>query len=119
MQNDIPDGDGGYAPGQCGIHIIQYQKPVPGVDPYSLEISIKDANGDEVGKKSKTAVPENILSVTSKLPHTVDIATGEEDHQGLVVAYGEDIWSTDTEEVCSVGKYDNGNREMDCGFACE
>jgi hypothetical protein len=32
-------------------------------------------------------------------------------------AYGGDVWTSE-DERCSVGAYDSGKREMDCGFTC-
>lgn len=119
FQNDIPDGDLGYAEGTCEVHITQYQKPNPATDPYSLEVWVKDANADVIGYKEKTPVKNNKLIVVSKLKGaTMGFRTGEVDDDGIEISYALDSWNTDDKARCKVGNYDGGNRDMDCSFAC-
>lgn len=97
------------------MHVTQYQKPDPSKDAYSLEVAhINDANENSIGNFAKGGPT---ASVTSKLPWTLEIKTGGVDADPVTFAYGGDSWSSDTAR-CSVGAYDNGKREMDCGFTC-
>lgn len=110
-----PINDKGYAPGQCGIHVIQYQKPDPAKDSYALEIThLNDNNEAKIGGTEKVGPS---VSLTSKLPWTVEIKTGGVDADPVSFAYGGDAWDSN-DSRCSVGAYDNGKREMDCGFTC-
>jgi len=105
----------GYAPGACGVHVTQYQKPDPSKDQYSLAVPhINDANENSIGSFAKGGPT---ASVTSKLPLTLEIRTGGVDADPVMFAYGADSWSSG-DARCSVGKYDGGKREMDCGFSC-
>ena len=116
LENDFPDGEKGYATGQCGIHIVQHQKPKP-TDPYSLEVNLKDANQDDLGTVSKQVLTDNKLSVPGKLPMTVEFRTGAVDADPIEIAYGGDSWNTN-DKRCSQGAYDSGSRQIDCQFAC-
>lgn len=119
LENDLPDGQGGYAPGQCGIHIVQLQKPNPAVDPYSLEVKINDANQDSIAYiYPGVPVVDNRLSVPSKLPLTVELKTGAVDADDIEVSYGGDTWRTGSDR-CSQGAYEEGHRKIDCGFHCD
>ncbi|KAI9797895.1 MAG: hypothetical protein M1833_005095 [Piccolia ochrophora] len=121
FDSNIPHGAGGYAPGPCGMHILQYQKPDPSKDPYSLEVSLKDANGDEVGRLDKTEMRAPQV-IKGKLPVEVTVNTGAEDKDPISITYGGDVWTTadtpDGKARCGVGPFDNGRREIDCGFTC-
>ena len=44
FNSQAPQNERGYAPGWCGVHVVQYQKPDPSKDQYALEFVIKDAN---------------------------------------------------------------------------
>jgi hypothetical protein len=95
--------------------VTQYQKPDPSKDGYSLEVArINDANENSIGSLPKGGPT---ASVTSKLPLTLEIKTGGVDDDPVTFAYGGDSWSSN-DARCSVGSYDNGKREIDCGFSC-
>lgn len=116
LDSNGPENDKGYAPGSCGVHVTQFQKPDPSKDDYSLEIPhLNDANENKIGSSAKGG-PD--ASVTSKLPFTLEITSGNVDADPISFAYGGDKWTSD-DSRCSVGKYDNGKREMDCGFECK
>jgi hypothetical protein len=116
FDSNAPNNDHGYAPGWCGVHVIQYQKPDPSKDAYSLEVPrLNDANEAQIGNFNKGGPT---ASVTSKLPLTLEIKTGGVDADPVSFAYGGQTWDSNDKGRCSVGKYDNGKRQIDCGFTC-
>lgn len=117
LDSNAPVNEKGYRPGWCGLHVIQYQKPDPSKDSYSLEIThLNDANENKIGGVGKSG-PK--VSLGSKLPLTVEVSTGAVDADPVYFAYGSQSWDSNDKGRCSVGAYDNGKREMDCGFTCE
>ncbi|KAH7079682.1 hypothetical protein FB567DRAFT_449403 [Paraphoma chrysanthemicola] len=117
LDSNAPNNSKGYRPGWCGVHVIQYQKPDPSKDQYSLEVTaLNDANENKIGEFKKGGPT---ASVTSKLPLTLEIKTGGVDADAVRFAYGSQSWDSNDKSRCSVGKYDNGKRQMDCGFTCD
>ena len=117
LDSNGPVNDQGYRPGTCRVHVVQYQKPDPEEDDYSLEIStLVDDNENKIGGLAKSG-PD--VSLTSKLPLTLEIKTGNVDADPIYFAYGADSWDSKNEDRCSVGGYDSGNRDMDCTFQCD
>ncbi|KAF2681924.1 hypothetical protein K458DRAFT_342944 [Lentithecium fluviatile CBS 122367] len=98
--SQAPTNERGYAPGWCGVHVKHYQKPDPSKDQYALEVSINDAN-------------------EGKLPWTLIVNTGAVDADPVQFAYGGQTWDSNDKNRCSVGAYDNNERQMDCGFTCD
>lgn len=117
LDSNGPTNEKGYAPGWCGVHVTQYQKPNPSKDSYSLEANLFDANENKIGGTSGKVGPT--LSLTSKLPLTLEIKTGHVDADPVTFAYGSQTWTSDDKSRCKVGKYDSGDRDMDCGFTCD
>lgn len=116
FDSNQPENNDGFAPGWCGVHVIQYQKPDPSKDDYSLEVThVNDANENKIGNSEKGGPT---ASVTSKLPLTLAIKTGGVDADPVSFAYGDQSWDSNDGSRCSVGKYDSGKRQMDCGFSC-
>jgi len=107
----------GYAPGSCGIHITQYQKPDPSKDPYSLAAKIYDANQNEIGNSNGKQLGP-VLVLTTPLPNTFTITARNIDADSLKLGYDGREWDA-IAPACSVGAYDSGKREMDCGFPCK
>lgn len=117
--DDFPDSERGYATGTCQMHVVQHQKPDLSKEKYSLEVWIKDANQKDIGSHYPAKeIRDRTLSVTSKLPKTVEFKTGARDADPIEIEYSADIWSTD-DERCNVVDYDNGRREMNCDFECK
>lgn len=116
IDSNAPNNDKGYAPGWCGFHVKQYQKPDPSKDQYSLEVTLKDANENEIGSSGKVGPS---VSLTSKLPLTLEIKTGGVDADPVSFAYGSQSWDSNDGGRCSIGDYDSGARDMDCGFTCD
>lgn len=106
-----------YAPGWCTTHVVQYQKPDPATDPYTLDVSLFDGAGTPIG-----AITGAISStaLTSLLPYTFDVGTENVDSDPVTFAYAGDSWDSNdsTNHQCSVGAYDSGSRQIDCGFTC-
>ncbi|KAF2679415.1 hypothetical protein K458DRAFT_314286, partial [Lentithecium fluviatile CBS 122367] len=100
LDSQRPVNEKGYAPGWCGVHVKQYQKPKPSKDQYAFEVTINDAN-------------------EGKLPYKVDIYTGAIDTDPVRFAYAGQTWDSNNQSRCSVEAYDNNVRQMDCGFTCD
>lgn len=114
----VGNNDAGFAPGSCGLHVTQFQKPDPSKDNYSIAAQVKDANGVEIGSIAKTDSGSPV-TVNSKLPNPVIITTEGVDADPVLMAVGADHFgSNDQEHHCNFGAYDSGKREGDCGFAC-
>ncbi|KAH8802293.1 hypothetical protein DL96DRAFT_765216 [Flagelloscypha sp. PMI_526] len=117
---DCPPGPAaGFASGFCGMHITQFQKPDVSKDNFKLDIKLFDAVqtpiGDSGGQKD---APANVgVDVTSKLPNVMTVTAQNTDNDPLKFSIGGQTFDSNAGQ-CSVGKYDNGKREMDCGFTC-
>ena len=112
-----------FAPGWCGMHVTQYQKPDPSKDQYKFDVVVKDAEGNEIGNLKDAYAgslqsPESI-GVTSRLPYVLMVDAGNVDDDAVLFRYGAQSWgSNDQEHHCDFGSYDNGSRQGDCGFQC-
>ena len=124
-----PDGgptlDIGYYPDYCGV-ITQYQKnegpsaaaPSSGTSDYRFDITLKDDQGQNVGGLAYADGPTGqAINVDSKLPYVFEVTAGSVDDDAVSFAYAGQTW-TSKDDQCKFGKYDNGNREEDCGFSC-
>lgn len=70
-----------------------------------------------IGDDSWTIGQNERHDVGGALPATVAITPGNTHDDPLNVEYG--TWSTLTvAPACGVGSYDNGVRQIDCGFPC-
>ncbi|KAI8961303.1 hypothetical protein F5Y11DRAFT_326528 [Daldinia sp. FL1419] len=107
-----------YIAGRCGIHVIQYQKNEHGVGAnYRFDIRIVDAGGNTVGLDNGHDIPNfSSAAISSELPYQLIVTTGSVDNDPVQFSYAGYTFSSST--GCSTGKYDGGNREMDCGFGC-
>ena len=120
-------GDGlAYLPGNCGVHVTQYQKNegpaaadgAGGTSNYRFDITIKDDDQVDVGQKLLVDAPGGAgVGVTSGLPWVLIVTAGNVDSDPVHFSYGGESWDSNSAE-CSVGDYDSGNRDIDCGFAC-
>ncbi|KAI0121951.1 hypothetical protein F4814DRAFT_445902 [Daldinia grandis] len=107
-----------YIGGQCGVHVVQYQKNENGVGAdYKFDIRIVDAGSTTIGLDNGHTIPDfQSASISSELPYQLIVTVGSADADAVQFAYAGYTFSSST--GCSTGKYDSGNREMDCGFAC-
>lgn len=110
---------------RCGVHIIQSRnESPPSVGPstplWSLDITLLDDNRVPVGTLGIDAEGGSSVDVTGALPYVFILqpgAHGNGDDDPIDLKYGD--WSEQTKApACSVGKYDGGKRQMDCGFRC-
>lgn len=116
IDSDLPTNAKDFAPGWCGVHVTQYQKPDPSKDNYSLEAKVFDANQNEIGNSG--GKHGATLNFGSKLPFPFLIWSKNIDEDPLDFEYESVKWASNDQPRCSVGAYDNGKREMDCGFTC-
>ncbi len=110
-----------YAPGWCGLHIIQYQKPDPSKDSYKVDVVMKDKNGMVIGNTLGAVDASNPVSIAGfggQLPQQLVVTTGAIDSDPIKFAYGEQSWDSSDGSHCSIGHYDHGERNGDCGFTC-
>lgn len=97
---------------------LQFQKPDPVTDSYRLAIQVKDGVGNQVGSTGEEQAPSGrVIPVKSPLPSVLTVAAQNVDDDPLLFTFGGLSFSSDGPE-CKVGKYDSGNRDMDCGFPC-
>lgn len=115
LDSNGPTNDRGYRPGTCVVHVVQYQKPDPSKDKYQIEISsLRDENETKIGGVGRSG-PD--VTMKSKLPNTIRVWTGNVDADPVKFHYGDQKWTSE-DDNCSTGKYDSGNRDMDCTFKC-
>ncbi|KAL8902721.1 MAG: hypothetical protein Q9207_004433 [Kuettlingeria erythrocarpa] len=110
-----------YAPGWCGLHIIQYQKPDPSTDAYKFDIVMKDANGMVIGNTlgaQDARSPVSVAGFGGQLPNQLIVTAGAVDADPVRFAYGSQSWDSNDGSRCGMGAYDSGSRNGDCGFSC-
>ena len=113
-----------YAPGWCGVHVTQYQKnegpsgSSSGNSEYRLDVSLKDALQDVVGGVTLLSLPGGTFSgIDSQLPNVFEVEVGGVDSEPVLFQYTGQSWSSNDGQ-CSVGGFDSGSRQIDCGFNC-
>lgn len=113
-------GTAKYKPGYCGLHITHYQKPDPSKDGYTIEVLLKDADsmifGNTLGVVDARG-PVSVKGFGGQLPSDLVVTTGDVDDDPVRFAYGDQSWDSNSDQ-CSMGAYDSGKREGDCGFNC-
>jgi hypothetical protein len=85
-----------------------------------------DDAGKEIGATQLAAIDttSKALSVSSKLPYTVDIIAAGDDKAAVTFKYGDQTWSSGDgthQSTFATGArhgFENGNREGDMGFSC-
>jgi hypothetical protein len=93
--------------------ITQYQKPNPAKDGYSLAARVIDVNQNEIGNSGGKQGAR--LFSGSKLPLPFIVNSRAVDADPLDFEYNGVKWNSNSKD-CSVGAYDKGKREMDCGL---
>jgi hypothetical protein len=126
LDSDAPTNERGYRPGWCGVHVTQYQKPDPSKDKYTLAATLKDQNQNEIGTTGgKTGLTllygRPKLVFPSKLPLPFVVNSRVIDSDPVDFEYDGVRWDSNNKDThhCSVGAYDGGKREIDCGFTCK
>ncbi|KAL2055058.1 hypothetical protein ABVK25_004880 [Lepraria finkii] len=114
----------GYYPGNCGVHVVQYQKnegapdSTGGTSNYRFDILIKDDQGELVGELDYADAPGGQgVDVDSALPEVLIVTAQNVDSDPVQFAYAGQSWDSNSGQ-CSVGGYDSGSRQIDCGFTC-
>ena len=113
-----------YASGRCNAHVTQFQKnegpsnPGSGNSEYRLDVTLEDALQDVIGGVTLLSLPGGTFSgFDSQLPDVFEVEVGANDAEPVEFKYGAQAWSSNDAQ-CSVGDYDSGSRQMDCGFNC-
>jgi hypothetical protein len=118
IYSNMPENENGYAPGWCGMHVTQHQKPDPSKDKYRFDVKLFDVNENLIGEVLDQ-VADKIIEVPSKLPHVMLVEAGNVDNDAVLFKYAEQHFgSNDQAHHCNFGAYDNMKREGDCGFTC-
>ena len=113
-----------FASGWCGVHVVQYQKNEGPTDTpngnadYRLDVNLADALQDPVGGVSSIDAPGGQFEdIDSQLPFVFEVEVGAQDADPVRFQYNGQAWDS-TAGQCSVGSYQGGSRNMDCGFNC-
>jgi len=116
---------GDFIEGRCGVHVEQWQKNEGNdnpLDTFQLSINILDKDRRIIGSATKQSAAETLEIVDSVLPFDLYVATGISDDDAVRFWYSDQYWDSNSQgnnsHQCSVGSYDHGSRQMDCGFAC-
>ena len=112
---------GDFNPGWCGVHVEQWrpQSDENQLSTYQLSATIKDDFGRPIGNAIKQSAAETLELIDSVLPYDLYIATGASDDAPLKFWYSGQYWNSSSKaNQCSVGDYNDGYRQMDCGFHC-
>ncbi|EEP81867.1 predicted protein [Uncinocarpus reesii 1704] len=111
----------GYTEGMCRIHVTQWarEKESKGTNPlkdhFLVATAIIDAAGKLIAQATKQPISPAYI-IKSPLSRTLAVRVGsKEDHTKLCFWYSDQRWCSDD---CSLGGWDGGKREMDCGFRC-
>lgn len=113
-----------YAAGWCGVHVRQYQKDEKNENPtdnYEVEVTLYDAKQNVIGTSGQVSAPtDQAVNVQDSLPHVFTLETKAIDKDPLMYSYNGQSWDSANSRGhdCSVGKYDSGYRDIDCGFSC-
>ena len=106
------------------MHIVQYRATNEGIGPitpdWPFNITPKDSNVETIGGVDIDIYGGTTFDLPSALPYTFEITpglNGNGDTDPINLAYAG--WNALTQSPgCSVGGYDGGYRQMDCGFPC-
>ncbi|KAI4121696.1 MAG: hypothetical protein LQ338_006227 [Usnochroma carphineum] len=113
---------GRYKPGQCHVHIEQFQRNEKDLNPlnsYQLAVTIVDNSNVQVGVATKQPATRPLEIVDASLPYDLIVAPGSGDNDPLEFWYSDQYWKSDSKENdCSMGGYDKGSRKGDCRFDC-
>lgn len=115
------DGELGYVPGMCGVHVVQYQKNEPRVNPnpdYKFDITIYDNDHYQIGEVLFVDAPNAVgVNVDSQLPDVLIVTAGAVDSDPVSFAYAGNIWDS-AGDWCDAAAYNRGMRQIDCDFPC-
>lgn len=113
-----------YVTGQCGLHVIQYQRRENGLNPtdnFLLEATLFDGGQHPIGVSGQVPAPLNVpVSVPGLATPFTITAAATDDAAALVCDFNGRKFHLD-EQTCgkkAIGRYDHGSRNIDCGFPC-
>ena len=113
-----------YQGGWCGVHVTQFQKNEgpSGSDGsnanYRVTVNLYDALQDPVGGTTLLSVTGgSYANIDSQLPYVFEVEVGANDDMPVLFQYSGQAWRS-SDSQCSVGGYDGGSRQIDCGFNC-
>ncbi|KAK3170760.1 hypothetical protein OEA41_002842 [Lepraria neglecta] len=99
----------GYAPGWCGVHVVQYQKnegpdaTTGGTSDYRFNITLFDANQNQIGDLDLGDAPGGTaVGVDSLLPNVMEVTAGNVDSDPVTFAYGDQSWAYAVSFSCLV-----------------
>jgi hypothetical protein len=78
-------------------------------------VTIFDANKIAIGSSGQVAAPTDQAVTVSGLISPLTVTAHDTDDKPLSFAFAGHTWDSGS---CSVGNFDNGDRNMDCGFSC-
>lgn len=115
------DGELSYVPGFCTVHVVQYQKNEPTVNPnpdYKFDITMKDYDQNQIGQLLSADAPGAVgVDVDSQLPYVLIVTAGTVDSDPVSFAYAGEIWDSDGSS-CGATAYGSGTRQINCSFGC-
>ncbi|KAL9633933.1 MAG: hypothetical protein Q9164_004400 [Protoblastenia rupestris] len=113
---------GDYIHGWCKVHVEQWQKHHGNDNPlgsFQLSATITDDGSRDIGHAAKQPAANSLAIVNSVLPFNLVVAAGTTDDDPIQFWYADQYWnSSSSENQCSVGGYEDGNRGLECGFHC-
>ncbi|SPO01391.1 uncharacterized protein DNG_04067 [Cephalotrichum gorgonifer] len=119
----------GFSEGWCTAHIVQHQRwqGVVG-DRFKFSLQIFDGKGKSIYNKLYQEVNEqNVLSVWTVLPYSIEIQAGNNDKDFVNICYAGQCFSCDDNDGgahgCTLGNgkeygYEDNERKGDFGFSC-
>ncbi|KAH8809633.1 hypothetical protein DL96DRAFT_1821880 [Flagelloscypha sp. PMI_526] len=106
---DCPPGPAaGFAPGFCGMHVTQFQKPDPSKDNYKLDIKLFDSVQTPIGATDGPQdAPANVpINLDSKLPFVMIVTAQNIDDDPIKFAYAGQNFDSNAGQ-CSVGRHNS------------
>lgn len=81
-------------------------------------MALSDALQDSVGGVTDIDAPGGQFEdIDSQLPFVFEVEVGAQDSDPVRFQYNGQAWDSNAGQ-CSVGGYNSGSRNMDCGFNC-
>ena len=107
-------------------HLTQYTKGHDGEPNYSYSVDLLDADKKNIGHTLRQAADANgHMSMTSQLPFTLEIQSGNGDDDAVTMSYGDQSWICDGkgDHDCTLGSgkhngWEDGGRQGDFGVTC-
>ncbi|KAK8057399.1 hypothetical protein PG996_011336 [Apiospora saccharicola] len=112
----------GLGTGRCGVFKnANDKKKCDTTADYRFDVFIYDSAGTLVGEADLLDIPSGSTASMggTVLPSAFGVTAPNVDGDAVYMTYGDQNWgSNDQAHQCNFGKFDSGNRDGDCGFAC-